>query len=467
VFSVHASSVKVDATGPTLAEPGGAAAPAPTGATLGKYRLDRVIGEGGMGVVWAGYDPDLERAVAIKVLRDADDTTLRTRLLREARAMARLKHPNVLTVYEVGTDANRDYIAMDLVDGGDLSAWLTTRPPRKEIFDALIGAGRGLAAAHDAGLVHRDFKPHNVLRGNDARVYVTDFGLARGQLEPEVDIELVPMRGHPVGFASGSEPRRPIDSVLDAELTQTGILIGTPAYMAPEQYAGLAPDPRTDQFSFCVTAWEALSGSRPFTGDSLDALRNAVGGGVAKTPAELPSSVRAVLSRGLDPVPSKRWPDMRALLAALERIATPRRRVAGMLVVVGAVLLATGVTFAVMRRDSNSSKTVPGHCEAADEAFGSAWSPARRAKIEAAHPHSSLLGSLAVLDEVRHEWITAYNKACALKPSTQSMAQIACLLSVRDEVVEETRELDTDEPEGDAGTFAMMVASIRSCANER
>ena len=463
---MHASSVKVDATGPTLAEAGGAAAPAPASSTLGKYRLDRVIGEGGMGVVWAGYDPDLERAVAIKLLRDAGDTTLRTRLLREARAMARLKHPNVLTVYEVGTDDNRDYIAMDLVDGGDLSAWLATKPPRKEIFDALIGAGRGLAAAHDAGLIHRDFKPHNVLRGTDARVYVTDFGLARGQLEPEVDIELVPMRGY--ALASGSQPRRPIDSVLDAELTQTGILIGTPAYMAPEQYAGLVPDPRTDQFSFCVTAWEALAGSRPFAGDSLDALRNAVGGGVAKTPAELPSSVRAVLSRGLDPEPSKRWPDMRSLLAALEKIATPRRRIAGIMVVVGAVLLATGVTFAVMHRDSNSSNTpAPGHCAPADEAFGSAWSPARREQIHKAHPHASLIGPFAILDQVRREWITAYDKACALPASSRSMAQIACLLGVREEIVEETRELDTDEPDGNNGTYAMMIPTIQACANEQ
>src|SRR5262249_25261728 len=132
--SLHASSVKVDAEGPTLAEKSGQPAPAAEKSTLGKYRLDRIIGEGGMGVVWAGYDPDLERAVAIKVLRDAGDTTRRTRLLREARAMARPKHPNVLTVYEVGTDANRDFIAMDLVDGGDLAEWLKTKPARKDIL---------------------------------------------------------------------------------------------------------------------------------------------------------------------------------------------------------------------------------------------------------------------------------------------------------------------------------------------
>src|SRR5262245_51029995 len=133
------------------------------GSTIGKYRLDAVLGTGGMGVVWRAFDPDLERAIAIKVLRVPDAEPLRTRLLHEARAMARLKHPNVLTVYEVGTDRNRDYIAMELVEGIDLDAWLATKPPRVEIIAALLAAGRGLAAAHDAGLIHRDFKPHNIM----------------------------------------------------------------------------------------------------------------------------------------------------------------------------------------------------------------------------------------------------------------------------------------------------------------
>src|SRR6185436_9251567 len=136
---------------------GSAASDLGAGMQIGKYRLDRVLGAGGMGVVWAAYDPDLERPVAIKLLRSVDSAaTLRTRLLREARAMARLKHPNVLTVYEVGTDRNRDYIAMELIDGADLDHWLRSRPPRAEILAALLAAGRGLVAAHDVGLIHRD-----------------------------------------------------------------------------------------------------------------------------------------------------------------------------------------------------------------------------------------------------------------------------------------------------------------------
>src|SRR4051812_48523430 len=168
-------------------EAAGAASPRAAlvaGATLGKYRLDRVLGSGGMGVVWAAHDPDLERAVALKVLRYQDaGVELRRRLLREARAMARLKHPNVLTVYEVDSEADRDFIAMELVEGQSLDQWLEARPSRDEIWQAIIAAGRGLAAAHRGGLVHRDFKPHNVLRSDDGRVLVTDFGLARGHGE--------------------------------------------------------------------------------------------------------------------------------------------------------------------------------------------------------------------------------------------------------------------------------------------
>jgi serine/threonine-protein kinase len=176
----------VDPSAQTEAERPGAAVGAAlsAGATLGKYRLEHVLGAGGMGVVWAAIDPDLERAVAIKVLRASDGSEVqRTRLLREARAMARLKHPNVLTVYEVGTANGVDYIAMELVEGDNLGAWFSQSPPRDQVIAALLAAGRGLAAAHEAGIVHRDFKPENVLRDRKGHVYVTDFGLAFGQVE--------------------------------------------------------------------------------------------------------------------------------------------------------------------------------------------------------------------------------------------------------------------------------------------
>src|SRR5262252_3011703 len=165
------------------ADPGsGPVAAAPElGDTLGRYRIERTLGEGGMGVVHAAFDPDLERRVALKVLRKAEGDEARHRLLREARAMARLTHPNVVTVHEVGSAHGRDYVAMELVDGETLDEWLTAQPrSAREIVAAFVAAGRGLAAAHAAGLVHRDFKPRNVLRRRDGRICVTDFGLARG-----------------------------------------------------------------------------------------------------------------------------------------------------------------------------------------------------------------------------------------------------------------------------------------------
>src|SRR4051812_11999765 len=313
----------VDPSAMTEAGPAGAeAGDLGPGVSIGKYRLDRVLGTGGMGVVWAAFDPDLERAVAIKVLRGIDGgATMRTRLLREARAMARLKHPNVLTVYEVGTDRNRDYIAMELIDGADLDRWLVSRPPSDDVLQALLAAGRGLAAAHDAGLIHRDFKPHTVLRGGDGGVYVTAFGLARGQIDDGADLVQTPGGFAATAVASDSHPRAP-DSVLDSPLTQTGVLIGTPAYMAPEQFLGRPPDPRSDQFAFCVTAWEALVGARPFTGNNLDELRAAAAVGV-RGDGGLPPRVRSVLARGMAPDPASRWPDMRTVLRELEASVAP------------------------------------------------------------------------------------------------------------------------------------------------
>ncbi|MEO8700146.1 MAG: serine/threonine-protein kinase, partial [Kofleriaceae bacterium] len=300
----------VDPSAATAAEQGRRSVAA-AGESLGKYRLDRVLGAGGMGIVWAAFDPDLERAVALKLLHSSDVPTLRSRLLREARAMARLKHPNVLTVYEVGTDQNRDYIAMEIVDGETLDSWLDSKPAQDEIVGALVAAGRGLMAAHAAGLIHRDFKPHNVLRSKEGHVYVTDFGLARGQIEDGAELEQIAVADS-----------RAID-VLVSPLTQTGVMIGTPAYMAPEQFAGRTPDARTDQFAFCVTAWEALSGARPFRGESLPELERAASGGARELTSTLPPRIRDVLARGLEASPDARWPDLKSLLAALEAAIVP------------------------------------------------------------------------------------------------------------------------------------------------
>src|SRR3954469_25627609 len=205
-------------------------APVPLGATLGRYRLERELGAGAMGVVHAAFDPDLERRIALKVLKGAIATAeARDRLLREARAMARLSHPNVVTVHEVGTANGRDFVAMELIHGDNLADWLrTAKRPVAQVIAAFVAAGRGLAAAHAAGIVHRDFKPHNVLRSRDGRIVVTDFGLAR---EAEAALPIGLETTLPLDLASASSTPSSLSGI-----TVTGSLLGTPAYMAPEQW---------------------------------------------------------------------------------------------------------------------------------------------------------------------------------------------------------------------------------------
>ena len=399
------------------------------GAPIGGYSLLAVLGEGGMGVVWSAQDPLLDRTLAIKVLKSLDAApALRLRLLREARAMARLKHPNVLTVYEVGTEGERDFIAMELVDGGPLDDWLARNPPAGEVMAALLAAGRGLAAAHAAGLVHRDFKPNNVLRSKDGRVLVTDFGLARGlgNDSPVAPItDATPHAALDVTIdASASGSSRRTDSVLDSPLTKTGAMIGTPAYMAPEQFTGSPPDPRTDQFAFCVTAWQALTGVRPHHGRTLDELRKAASAGVAAVVTDLPKPVRAVLARGLDPDPAGRWPDLEALLEALERAGRERKRSRWPLAVAAAAVV--GIAFAVIAT-RGSKQPVAATCEPAETAFA-AWSDDKWAWLQMPEPVRAYVGG--ALDEYRRKWSASYDQACkeAKRP------KVSCLLGLRGQV---------------------------------
>jgi tRNA A-37 threonylcarbamoyl transferase component Bud32 len=415
-----------------------------------------------MGVVWAALDPDLERTVALKVLRYDDPAPeLRTRLLREARAMARLKHPNVLTVYEVDSDGTRDFIAMELVDGSTLDAWLATKPPRAAVWEAILAAGRGLAAAHAAGLVHRDFKPHNVLRSHDGRVLVTDFGLARGTVDEKIALETT----LPVALETTLEAK----SVGSEPLTRTGVLLGTPAYMAPEQFTGATSGPRTDQFAYCVTAWQLFAGERPFRGDTLEELRRAVSAGAAGVKSNLPSAVRAVLVRGLDPDPRKRWPDMTLLLAALERAKGGRAR----LVRYGGIAVALGLAGALAvnvatRRDSSTAKT-DGVCAATpEEEFAKAWSPAKVAAMEQRFAGSSSLAPIrADIDGFGARWIADYRSACAAPPTPKTFAKLGCLLGQRDaianltDMVPRVENLDLDDVE-----LGGVLPRLEACSSE-
>jgi hypothetical protein len=309
------------------------------GSVFGRYTLDERIGAGAMGVVWRAHDPKLGRRVALKLLRRRDEV-LTERLVREAQAMAQVNHPHVVAVYDVGTTDGSTYIAMELVEGQSLRAWQTSKQRTiPEIVGAYVAAGRGLAAAHGAGIVHRDFKADNVLVGADGRVRVTDFGLAAAQ----------------PGDASSSRPD-------DVELTTSGLVLGTPAYMAPEQFRGGNVDPRTDQFNFCAALYEALYGERPFAGTKYDELAaNVIAGRVqpAPTGAQVSRGLRAIVVRGLAAKPIDRFPSMDHLLAELGRDrARPWRRLAiGSAAVAAALLLGVVADWAVRDRVTAEIRT--------------------------------------------------------------------------------------------------------------
>ena len=341
------------------------------GVQLGKYRLERLLGTGGMGAVWAAHDVDLDRKVALKVLGEglAGDATAQARLLREARAMARLRHNNVVAVYDALTLDGHDVIVMELVDGTTLAQWLADKPRTPdEILPLVIAAGRGLAAAHAAGMVHRDFKPHNVLVDREGRVLVTDFGLARSSelaslsgapLPPAMETTAA---GGTVSMVRGDAATMAVTprdrGALDTPLTRTGTLLGTPAYMAPEQLRGEPADARADQFAFCVTAWEALAGTRPYIGATLGEIAKSIAAGERADAARIPKSVRAPLERGLSADPAARWPSMPPLLDALAP-APPRRARAPLWIALGSLLVIGGgvATYVATRHGSSRAST--------------------------------------------------------------------------------------------------------------
>ncbi len=279
---------------------------------LGRYVLKERLGAGGMGVVWAAHDPELDRTVALKVLRaDVWRAELqedgKARLLREAQAMARLAHPNVVTVHDVGSIDGQVFVATEFVDGWNLRQWLAEKPRGwREVLRVYLEAGRGLSAAHDAGLVHRDFKPDNVLVGKDGRVRVADFGLARPTDRPEP----APPDQSPT---SGSR--------LAMQVTELGQVLGTPAYMSPEQHAGRPLDARSDQFSFAASLYEGLYGELPWASrSSTAAMHVSIALALHREPpagAKVPRRLRRVLLRALSPEPDQRYPSMRALMAEL------------------------------------------------------------------------------------------------------------------------------------------------------
>ncbi|HEY4178213.1 MAG TPA: serine/threonine-protein kinase [Kofleriaceae bacterium] len=351
---------------------GGATEPldAKPGSRIGRFEVVEAIGRGGAGRVFAARDPDLDRVVALKVLHAENDSALSSdRLLREAQAAAKLAHPNVVAVHEVGVVPQGIFIAMERVVGSTLSTWLEKSRTRDEIIGALIQAGRGIEAAHRAGIVHRDVKPSNILVGTDKRVRVTDFGLAAawdGSVAspsdasspsklPVGDVALaLTLDATPVSTSTAvtSSSRARSTSMLDERLTQTGTFLGTPAYMAPEQFLAATVGPAADQFALAIVAYEALCGERPFAGATVPELADNVVQGRRRawpTGRNVPGRIRGAIDRALSVEPTKRWPDISAFIAELELELRPSRKkwiaiavAAGALGAGGAAFLAHG-----------------------------------------------------------------------------------------------------------------------------
>ena len=381
------------------------------GDRIDRYIILDTLGQGGMGVVHKAHDPELDRLIALKlhhvdISAGSNATHARDRLLREAQALAQLSHPNVVAAYDVGTHDQDIFVAMELVEGETLKAWLKAeRRSQREIIAVFVAAGRGLAAAHAAGLIHRDFKPDNVLVGSDGRVRVADFGLARaadevGDDDPPVEeADSGPRPGEPLSASSQGR--------LVSPVTQVGTIVGTPRYMAPEQFLGLRLDAHTDQFSFCVTLHEALFGCRPFPAASVGELKKrVVAGDIAPAPprVRVAKRWRRLIRRGLSVAREDRYPSMDALLDDLSRDTSARR---WSLFAVGVMVLAlTGVVVAAPWRSRTGAV-----CAGADEKIDQVWGLEVKRRVRAAfvattrtYAEDTFARVERVLDHRTQEW---------------------------------------------------------------
>jgi len=450
---------------PPTVPPEHAATPLVRGATIGRYVVLGLVGRGGMGEVYAAYDPELDRKVAVKLLRvkPGNGVSLnegRQRTLREAQAIARLSHANVVVVYDVGTFRDQVFIAMEFVEGNTVTYWLAAQPRSwQEVLRVFRAAGRGLTAAHEKGLVHRDFKPDNVMVGRDGEVRVMDFGLARqvgdkpapegtppakripvmiaehGPGSADDQMATILLNGPPTGPATPplgtdshlsqpSHPPQPFSGMFEVQLTRTGAMMGTPAYMAPEQFLGTATDARTDQFSFCVALYEALYGERPFSGNTMFALTTAVvQGQVREAPqsSKVPLWVRKVLLRGLKAQADERYPSMHDLIEALGKNPnTARRR---FLAVAAVMLVPVALTLGVHQSLANHKSI----CGAGPARLAGVWDltaagepePARQAAIHSAFLHtgksyaSEVYATVnRILSGYSQSWAKMYREAC-------------------------------------------------------
>jgi tetratricopeptide (TPR) repeat protein/tRNA A-37 threonylcarbamoyl transferase component Bud32 len=416
------------------------------GEVLGRYRIEEVLGQGGMGTVYLAYDAKLGRKVALKVVRGdrLERSAGRARMSREAMTMAKLAHPNVVTVYDTDEVGDRVCIAMERIDGGTLAAWLRdARRSRADVVRTFVAAGRGLSAAHAIGVVHRDFKPENVLIGRSGRVAVTDFGLASAA-----------MVAAPTSIREPSSVAAP-----SSGLTRPGTVLGTPRYMSPEQRAGETVGAKSDQYSFAVALYEALFLALPFAGDTPDTQRVARERGELRAPScesrsGVPKSLRSALRRALAPDPDDRFPTLDALLDEIAPYAAPpARRRAAVVAVAGAAALGLVAAIAAISVGAFAWRDRVGPTVSAPS---SASAPLRAASVPSSvRTAVVVLGIQNATGDARVDGVAEAALATALAPSkrldaysTASLRAMANQLAASDVQDEERIAREVGERDG-------------------
>jgi len=413
----------------------------PAGTTIGRYVVLGTLGTGGMGTVLRAYDPKLRREVALKKLRPTiADAESEARLVREARILAQLNHPNVVSVYDVDVHAGSVIVAMELIGGTTLHEWMKGSHPWQERLEVLLVAGRGLAAAHRADLVHRDFKPANVMIDPAGQAKVMDFGLAKSAAD---------QRPEPSSAQDFDDPAAVEFIDLTGTLeTAADMLVGTPAYMAPEQHDGERAGPAADQYAFCLTLWEALVGTRPFHG-TLRELSWAKHRGPPAWPRDLavPAELTEAIRRGLSVSPADRWPDMEALLETLTYVP-PRRGRAWRLAALGVGALAT--TMLAWAWWAQRAERCTGAREQLEDAWGERARTLAQASVldvQVPYAQKAWADAEAHLDDYAARWARLHTEACEATTvrGEQSIAaldrQMQCLHRARHDLEVVTRLL--------------------------
>lgn len=445
--------------------PGAAVAALEKGAALDRYVVLEQLGKGGMGEVVAAWDPVLDRKVALKLLKAEHQSSsiadeLRLRLMREAQALARIGHPNVVTVHDVGIVEGQVYLAMEFIEGQTLTKWLAERPRTwREILSVFLEAGEGLAAAHDAGVTHRDFKPDNVVIGRNARARVMDFGLAHAHESSQPAPEpIAPTAETP----TGSIRRR---------ITLPGIMLGTPAYMSPEAMFGQKTDPRSDEFSFAIALYEALYGFRPFEGATAPAVAAEIQANRVRPPpraTRVPRRIHQLLLKALRANPDERFQTLRALLIQLGRRKTSRNRQLLTLLVAALSAVALVIVVILSRREAQ-------RCAGFSSRLAGVWDEKVRAEAKAAFERSdrpwaatAWTETARLMDAWGRRWVERRRAACEAtdgRADEQVGQAIVCLsrrLADFDATAQLLRRADAEVVER-AVTLASSLPAIGTC----